>query len=799
MIDFRISTFAVTLSTLACLLMSPGARASGGGEESPPEFNSPWGPVRPLTELASGSLGVVESSWWRKPLLLAWYRFNDKPLPAGSLDAFSYGGRLDGTDDEAAQQFWSTEAKVAAPDLAPAAELWTETRLLSGGSWDTFSNCPNAAWQQARQTLADRSRAWGVNSPYLRDWISAQHRVFARCALGPSYFREDIDPNLRVNAEQAKRYVLPEMQLNTPPAGAPLLLEQDRAYQRAAAWLYEGHYLKAEAAFGAIAQDTASPWREWGAYQALRARLRGIQVTPPMAPPDDSCSTPECVNARNEFRAFRQRDADRLLADITRALEAARKSGGVDEVRRLSNLKSLAAARLDPALRFRELADELSRPDIDAATFQAAAVDYLHLHRQFPPSEPLGEWISGLIDGRDPSQTPCKTETGSAKKNSETAQYQEARCLRSQWSQESFARYKKQPEQRAWLFSAAVHAERSDPHLNALLSALAEVPGTHPGTATFMLQRLRLGSRNDALPLAEALLKRPEVQTDYSARNRVREYRMQYASGMPEFWADALRERGTAFDRDTLLAAAPADPAQAPQWGWDYDTTWILNFELPHAALLATARNSGWPEASRRAVAEMAWARALWRNNAAQAREALALAAGLKSEMLSKPEIAQLLAIKDDQLFLQESKIIPAATASAKWGDSCRMTVPKPDAYLYGWDEYAGGFKFRFGQFAAQVLPASDLAVWRTERAALDALPDLVTLRMQSLLEFAERFPEDARVPELLHQTVYATRMNYCADKSAGKLSKKAFELLKRKYPKSEEARKTKYWFAPGG
>jgi hypothetical protein len=43
----------------------------------------------------------------------------------------------------------------------------------------------------------------------------------------------------------------------------------------------------------------------------------------------------------------------------------------------------------------------------------------------------------------------------------------------------------------------------------------------------------------------------------------------------------------------------------------------------------------------------------------------------------------------------------------------------------------------------------------------------------------------------------YLTRMNWCATPSAGKLSKQAFDLLKRRHPGSREAQTTKYWFKP--
>ncbi|CAN5327477.1 hypothetical protein BH11PSE11_BH11PSE11_29170 [soil metagenome] len=791
-------TASLSMALALLLLFAPHAAfTSTGGEEPTPEFNSPWGPVRPLSELASGSLGVVEASWWRKPLMLAWYRFNGETLPAGALEAFTYGPRIGGAGDGTpALQTWSAEAKVAAPDLPSAAELWGESRSIVGNEWDMFNNCPNAAWEQASKTLAERSRAWGVRSPALRYWIAAQHRVFARCPLGPSYFRADINPARRLRADLAPRHLLPDMRLLDPPAGSPKLLAYDRVYQRAAALLYEGHYAEAEKAFMAIGQDPASPWREWGAYESLRARLRDIQITPAVSWPDNQCQTPVCNKAREDYRLFIGKESARLRADVKRALDLAAKGGTVAEVRRLSDLQSLVAARLDPAARFRELAAELSRPGADTLAFQRAVVDYLHLHRQFLPSEPLGEWMSGMIEQRDPSDIGQSNGVAMVLADSSNSSYEEKRRLRSQWSQESLKRYQKQPKQRAWLFSAAVFAERGDPHLALLLKSLAEVANSDPGATSFMLHRMRLAGRDEALPLAASLLQRPDVQSDHSARNRVREYRLQHASSLPEFWTDALREAGTPFDRDTLLKSAPVD-ATSLRLGWDVDTKWILNYELPHSALLETARRSPWPVDLRRIVAKLAFARALLRKDAARVREALGVLAEL-GDIAMAPQIAKLREIRDDKIFMLESGVVPTGIAPrAKIDGTCRLSTPKPDGYHPDYEEPIGEFQHRSGVFAERILSTEQRAAWRAERKVLDALPDLTSAWMQNVLDFAKQFPADERVPSLLHEAVYATRLNWCADESAAELSKKAFTLLKTRYPTSEQARTSKYWFKP--
>ncbi|MGP1630651.1 MAG: hypothetical protein ACTS5V_11975, partial [Giesbergeria sp.] len=676
--------------------------ASGQDGPYAPDFNAAWGPPRPLDNLIDQPLGVVEETWWRKPLLLVWFRMNGLQLPVGGLDYFVEKKPSQNFQDNAlstAMGQWDAMAKSAAPGLYPgkalgdsAAAPWSKDR------WETFINCPAGAWEQARTTLIARQQAWGTDSAALRDWIKGQHQVFARCQLGPNYFRRDeLGPNQQPNALYVQSVLLPDMALADAPKDAPPLLIKDRAYQRASALFYEGHYAEAALAFDAVATDAASPWRSLGHYLALRAKLRSIQIWPEVSDPSSpSCASEDCEKAPSEVESYRQREGRRLRAEVTKALDLARPTGNVEEISRLEDLQSLVSARLDPATRFRELASLLYRPELKASAFRRAAEDYLHLHRQYRPSEPMGEWMAGLTAGTDPRGAVCKALGAEKKRDSLHTAVEirnHTRCLRTQWSEESLTRFENQPMQYAWLFSAAVFAERGDAHLPRLLKALAAVPTENPGIATFMLQRVRLAGKDEALPLAEALLKRPEVAIDNSARNRVHEYRMQFAHSLKEFWSDAVRVEGTTLDRDTLMAASP-DIKTSQLSNWDYDANWVLNYELPNSALMETALRAEWPENLRKQVADLAWGKAQWRGDAGQARQAIRLmlkAFPAHSEgSVEKSPLENLLAIDNDADFLILSRVLPSGPSARIAGDTCRLKVPKADDYTPEYQERVG-------------------------------------------------------------------------------------------------------------
>src|SRR5262249_45573299 len=78
-----------------------------------------------------------------------------------------------------------------------------------------------------------------------------------------------------------------------------------------------------------------------------------------------------------------------------------------------------------------------------------------------------------------------------------------------------------------------------------------------------------------------------------------------------------------------------------------------------------------------------------------------------------------------------------------------------------------------------------------SELAAQPAAPNWLGKRA---LDWANAHPDDPRVPEALHLVVRARRYG-CADATSDNYSKAAFALLHKRYPQSEWARKTPYWF----
>jgi hypothetical protein len=64
----------------------------------------------------------------------------------------------------------------------------------------------------------------------------------------------------------------------------------------------------------------------------------------------------------------------------------------------------------------------------------------------------------------------------------------------------------------------------------------------------------------------------------------------------------------------------------------------------------------------------------------------------------------------------------------------------------------------------------------------------------KQVIDWAKTNPADPRAPEALHLVVRSTRYG-CGDERTSTISKDAFQLLHKRYPKSEWTKKTPYWF----
>jgi hypothetical protein len=794
MIIKRIVRPLVIMTALS--LASAPLMASGGDEY---DLSSPYvavtGPARPLSELLDGPVGIVETFWWRLPLIVTWFRLNDQPVPAdvriAALARYQEYGASGVSYRSVGEAIQTWQNQSGASTVSPRLSEMADAPLMQ---WFGFENCPFAAWDQANQALQERKKLWGEQSAELQDWIAAQHQVFARCALGPRYFRNDLRPELRAtDAERAKLNNITS--LAPAPKNASKLLRFDRDYQIASAWLYEGNYQKSAAAFRAIHAD--SPYAEWAPYLALRAELREIDLIPLHA----LAATPvitgdQRVKAIGDSR--RQRFAA-LIQNVSKAYEQARSA---PERSRLLALLRLARSRGNPLQQMAAL-DQ----DLNSKTFAADSTtestdpnrlnDFLHLHRQVTLSgnydhDPnyvfdaddasMSIWLMSMITATDPADRSCSGLDDAPQRE----------CNRHQLGLNAWRKFQKNPKQAAWLFAAASFMSAEQTDSAEVLKALQAVRPEHPAYANFLLLQMRFVAANQRSAIAESLLKRPEIQTDFSARNHIRAIQLARAESLSAFWQAAPREiGGSSYDADLLVSTPSAKPSVPLELGLDGDATEAINRALPMELLLQTVADAPWPAAWRQRVAKMVFARAVLLGDSAFARQALA-----RIDAKSDPWKSSLAAIKDPSRFLLDAQTI-------MWNEGLQPLLQdfgdfNRCGFAQSVDDYVPssvGPRINTDEFAAQLLSDEQHQRQQSEQQRLGALPFWRVISAEHYIKIAKANPNATSTPNHLREAVLLAKNNYCDQETLSKLSQQAFALLHQRYKNSEAAKQTPYWY----
>jgi hypothetical protein len=216
---------------LVSALLLCGARAALGCSPDFPRVILTYTihPDLPLDEFAGGRLGVLQPTFARSYLFVAYRYLSAVPLDEDERQAVLdfWDGRLNpaaGWYDTDAGPWLAERSRI--PGTGPAGPIDAFGRIR----YQEYLNCPPDAFKTAAATLERRAMVFGSDSAAMRDWVHAQDPVFANCFKVASI----PDP---------------------APADAPSLLRADRAYQIAAARFYAGDF---DAASWAISSKSLS-------------------------------------------------------------------------------------------------------------------------------------------------------------------------------------------------------------------------------------------------------------------------------------------------------------------------------------------------------------------------------------------------------------------------------------------------------------------------------------------------------------------------------------------------------------
>jgi hypothetical protein len=223
-----------------------------------PLFDYEHAPENPYENFAAGKIGIIKPSQ-RRIVLIAAYRYLN-------------GGGFSDAEQKALVEVWNAEFNnqpYEADDISETVKKWVEKRKSvvgkeekppeiyverEYGGYDFFPNCTKNAFETAEKTLSDRIASHGSDDKDVKDWVTAQDKVFENCASGKA----------------------------TPDAPNDAMIEwlqKDRAYQVAAAEFYSLDYDSAKRHFAEIAQDYNSPWQETAEYLVGRTLIRQASLS----------------------------------------------------------------------------------------------------------------------------------------------------------------------------------------------------------------------------------------------------------------------------------------------------------------------------------------------------------------------------------------------------------------------------------------------------------------------------------------------------------------------------------------
>jgi hypothetical protein len=756
----RMCKAALLVLIFAVLLSNPPDLSSCGPFVPTAAFTFWKTPEDAAGRFARGELGIIQPRFPRFYLIIA-YRYlagiglNTEERAALFGPQPAAQGPFSGQTPGLAQ--WE---KARGRVIAAAAPRGIQPyKTITGNNYYlAFVNCNDDAFVKAAKTLEDRILQSGAQSPPVKDWIAAQDQVFTNCSGGPA--------------------------IPAPLTGdATALAKADRAYQIAAANFYAGNLEAAEQMFRAIGDNRSSPWSAGAPYLVGRTLIRKATLGV------------KGQGADQEKLAAAEAYLESILNDPNRSAvhPAARRL--LDYVR----------VRLHPAERMRELARALVRRDAQATILQSSA-DYRYLYDQFeegrfggvqalPPDEELTNWI-GAFQGRD-----------------------------ADGGNKAVAEWRAKGTQ-PWLVTALATAGSGQTGASDLIAAARKIKRDSPAyaTVTFHAIRLLIDSKRtgEAREWLDQVLAADEAALPTSSVNMFRAERMKIAANWDEFLKYAVRIPAGTFTGFQQYGNADIDGEDASyptgvkprQPAFDADGGKILNEQIPLELLLDAARRDVLPKPLRREIASAAWVRSVLLGDEGTAKTLAALlqelAPDLKAPLQVYLEANEAGSRNFAAIFLMLR--FPGMRPYVQSGFG-RLTPPgKLDQLRDNWwcpfrpvpnappDYYRVSSVltapllviYPDGAPKAEFLSPDQRARAESEWSRLTAMPPAPEYLIAQTVAWVNNHSGDPRNAESLHLAVRAARYG-CGAKAGA--SKAAFQLLHSRYPDSEWARKTKYWY----
>ena len=351
-----------------------------------------------------------------------------------------------------------------------------------------------------------------------------------------------------------------------------------------------------------------------------------------------------------------------------------------------------------------------------------------------------------------------------------------------------------------WMTLSLIYADGKDPSAVELIEQADRLKPGSPayGTAQYNAVRLRIERRETAVARTQVdgLLANAKDQPD-SLVNAWRAERMRVADSFDDLLRWAVRKpigNGNFYD-DATHTESPV---------FDADAAGVLNFKTPLAKLAAAAHSSNVPLWSASDIALAAWTRAFLLQDADVARDVGPIVAKDHPDWASR--LMPPAGTETDEwrfraalLIAQHHEFQPMVPVDYRkhvwpWSWWCAV----PDAPGQGNNMRNPEISWKLPALFTLpegVFSEREHKVAEAELARLKPMGSAQQFLAPIIMGWAKAHSQDPLVPESLHRLVVVVRYGCHVGKNDGEISKQAFDLLHTRYPNSEWARKTPYWF----
>ncbi len=520
------------------------------------------------------------------------------------------------------------------------------------------------------------------------------------------------------------------------------LARADREYQVASAALYADRFSDAEQRFRAIGKDKTSPWQRMARYLVVRALARKATL-----------SLPDGLDKVGLRAALKE--ADLLLADADMApMHPA-----------LGRYRSWLRAKVDGAGALADAVAELAKAD-QGARFGQLVADYTLLVDSDEkvldaPKDELTRWIASM--------------QGKGTFDDALGQYAKTQSM-------------------TWLLATLVRAENvRDARLEPALAAALAVPPASPAfeTARFHFLRISLGRGVPKASLASAVegtLAALPKDVGPSTRNAFELLAARVSPSFEGFLKHAVMSPAGESNDDGPVVFDPKGAAALPPSATD-----ILGADVPLANWIVASESKALPDAVRAHVADAAWVRAMLLGDEKAAKRAAAVAGKLNAKLKPYLERVDSAASADERRLAFVYALLKVPTlgpAADPWAVGSDGETPIDTSY--------GGYLWcaasKEKREPSTVGSAAERATAAKENKALAALGAGPTWVANEAVRLTKVLKSDTRLPESLHLAVRATRYG-CTDDRTRAASKSAFQALHARYPQSDWAKKTPYFY----